>query len=88
MKFNNNTNIPNKIVQAACNSLKETDKYGFRIKKPEFSFVDAYGNKSETYKVTIEGFPVIVIKDNGKFYDVTTTGNERFYNIDPDGRKK
>ena len=87
MRFNNNTNIPNKFVQAAVNSINETNQYGFKVKKPEFTFVDAYGNKSETYRVTIEGFPTMIIKDNGKFCDVTTVGNEKFYNVDPDGRK-
>lgn len=87
MRFNNNTNIPNKFVQAAVNTLTQKDTYGFKIVKPSFSFVDADGNKSETYRVTIDGFPTMIIKDNGKFYDVTTVGNDRFYNIDPDGKK-
>jgi len=88
MRFNNNTNIPNKLVQAAVNSLKETDRYGFQVKKPEFTFQDAYGNVTTSYKVTIEGIPTMIIKDvNGKYYDVTTIGNEKFYNIDKDGKK-
>ncbi len=87
MRFNNGTNIPNKIVQQAVESLKKTDERGIKIHKPAFTFVDAYGNESTTYKVDISGFPKIIIKDNGKFYDVTTSGNEKFYNIDKDGKK-
>lgn len=88
MRFNNNTNIPNKIVQSAVNSINETNGYGFQVKKPEFSFTDAYGVTTTTYKVTFEGIPTMIIKDvDGKYYDVTTVGNEKFYNIDKDGKK-
>ncbi len=86
MKFNNNTNIPNKIVQMAVNSLNSETEYG-EVKKPAFSFTDAYGVTTTTYKVTLQDFPTMIIKDNGKFYDVTTVGNEKFYNIDRDGKK-
>lgn len=87
MRFNNNTNIPNKIVQNAVNALKETDKNGLSVIKPAFAFTDAYGMTTTTYKVNIDGFPTIVIKDNGKFYNVSTTGNDKFYNIDADGKR-
>ena len=88
MRFNNNTNIPNKVVQMAVNALNNVDEFGIKVHKPEFSFQDAYGNITTTYKVTIEGVPTIIIKDvNHKYYDVTTVGNEKFYNIDQDGKK-
>ena len=88
MRFNNNTNIPNKIVQGAVNSLNNIDEFGAKVHKPSFSFQDAYGNLTTTYRVTIEGIPTMIIKDvNNKYYDVTTVGNDKFYNIDKDGKK-
>lgn len=88
MRFNNKTNIPNKIIQTVVNSMNDTDDRGINIKTPAFSFKDAYGVITTTYKVNIEGFPTIVVKDvDHKYYDITTTGNEKFYNIDKDGKK-
>lgn len=88
MRFNNKTNIPNKIIQSVVNSMNDLDDSGLNIRTPSFSFQDAYGVVTTTYKVNIEGFPTIIVKDvDHKYYDITTTGNEKFYNIDKDGKK-
>lgn len=88
MRFNNGTNIPNKIIQKAIDAINETDSHGVKVKKPAFSFVDAYGVTTATYKIDIDGFPTIYLHDvDNKYYNVTTIGNDRFYNIDKDGKK-
>lgn len=79
MRFNNKTNIPNKVVQNVVNSL---DSHS-----PLYSFADKYGNNSLTYRISVNGFPDLMINRNDKYCDVTTVGNEEYYNVDKDGKR-
>ena len=79
MRFNNKTNIPNKVVQNVVNNL---DNHS-----PLYSFADKYGNNSLTYRISINGFPDLMISRNDKYCDVTTVGNEEYYNVDKDGKR-
>lgn len=79
MRFNNKTNIPNKVVQNIVNNI---DKYS-----PLYSFADKYGNNSAVYRISVEGFPDLMVNRNDKYCDVTTVGNNEYYNVDKDGKK-
>ena len=79
MRFNNKTNIPNKAIQNVINNL---DNYS-----PLYSFADKYGNNSAVYRVSVYGFPDLMINRNDKYCDVTTVGNNEYYNIDKDGKR-
>ena len=78
MRFNNKTNIPNKAIMNVVNHI---DKYS-----PMYSFADKYGNNSQVYRISIEGFPDLMVNRNDKFCDVTTVGNAEYYNVDKDGK--
>lgn len=79
MRFNNKTNIPNKVVMNVINHI---DNYS-----PMYSFADKYGNNSQVYRISIKDFPDLMVNRNDKFCDVTTIGNNEYYNVDKDGKQ-
>lgn len=87
MRFNNKTNIPNKVVQNIVNNLDKVDDLGRDLYTPLYSFADKYGNNSSTYRIPVSGFPDLMISRNDKYCDVTTVGNEEYYNVDKDGKR-
>lgn len=76
MRFNNNTNIPNKVVQNVVNHL---DEY-----QPLYSFTDAQGYNSVIYHVDVKDFPTIIVTVIGKNCNITTIGNTKYFNINKD----
>ena len=87
MRFNNKTNIPNRVVQGVVNNLDKVDDFGRELYSPMYSFSDKYGNNSSVYRVNVSGFPDLMINRNDKYCDVTTVGNNEYYNVDKDGKK-
>lgn len=79
MRFNNKTNIPNKVVQNVVNNI---DNYS-----PLYSLSDRYGNNSSVYRIGVKSFPDLMISRNDKYCDVTTVGNNEYYNVDKDGKR-
>ena len=79
MRFSNKTNIPNKVVQNVVNNINNYSSL--------YSFADKYGNNTTVYRIPVQGYPDLMVNRSDNYCNVTTVGNNEFYNTDKDGKK-